>query len=571
MICVGTSGCQFRWELQLRPPKIHPQRRGRSCGKQKLHQQQNRQIHSSLEAPARPTPNFPHTSPSISLLRIETTGRFFSFTSPLGFRPRTHQKKWEILDLVALDTGVEGRRGGTGTGKSPYASGLRQSSSEKVTFALPTLRSEELNNLRARRIPTSVRAEGISKERRNGRSPNYQKDRESGEDGIEGLPEDTNMWDSNAEGIRRGKPRMRSSATTEAPLRDRRSKNPQELDDADEVRRIPRNWSNKQEEQQQRQRQQWEFDDGEYRTGARIKEEWDYDAEGSDGDRTARGRQPQAESSRWWQPSENTSSYESYGETEASTGFQDFFSSINMDLKDAFLFIRWGLPAAVLLVPWVVSNPMMLLLGLSFIPAANKLIFPIASQIFRTVMSGGSPPKSRRKRKQSTASSSASRRKQAQRASAYYERETTAASTSESYPDQEGDILSSVASTIFGDGIDDDLPRRPPRLGGSSGTRGVSRKLGGWDELEQDRARARSERWPMERMSSRSEKKIVRREQNIFIRLLLVLFPFLRSWGGLIEAYWDMVKEEHSFVSRSKLPDFLLPSNFQEWAPQKGM
>ncbi|KAL2608290.1 hypothetical protein R1flu_026863 [Riccia fluitans] len=82
---VGTSDCQFRWELQLRPPKIHPQRRG---SKQKLHQLQNRQIHSSLEAPT-----FPHTSPSISLLRIETTGKFFSFTSPLGFRRIIHQKK----------------------------------------------------------------------------------------------------------------------------------------------------------------------------------------------------------------------------------------------------------------------------------------------------------------------------------------------------------------------------------------------------------------------------------------------------------------------------------------------
>ncbi|KAL2620511.1 hypothetical protein R1flu_000716 [Riccia fluitans] len=58
------------------------------------------------------------------------------------------------------------------------------------------------------------------------------------------------------------------------------------------------------------------------------------------------------------------------------------------------------------------------------------------------------------------------------------------------------------ASTIFGDGTDDDFPRTQPRLGGSNGTRGVSRRLGGWDELEEDRAKARSERWPMESTQS---------------------------------------------------------------------
>ncbi|KAL3676037.1 hypothetical protein R1sor_025985 [Riccia sorocarpa] len=515
MICVGTSSGQFRWELQLRPPKTHPRRRGKNCGKQHQHELQYRGIYFSLEAPARPTPNSPHNSASLSPQRIETGGRS-SFTSPLGFRSRTHRKKWEIIDLVALDTGAEARRGGTGSGKSPYDSRLRQNSSQKLTFALPVLRPQDPKQLQpARKASTTVRAERISRERRNRPSSDYVDDSDMEEDGDEGLPEDTNMWDSNAEGIRRGRSRIRSSVKADTPLRDRRSKKPPELDDADEVRRNPRSWSSGQDGQQQRrqQSQQSEFDDVEYRTGARVQEEWDYDAESDNGNRAARGRRKsRAENSRWWQPSEESSSDEYAEPAEASTSFENIFSWINVDLKDAFLFIRWGLPAAVLLVPWLMGNPVMLLLGLSFIPATNKLIFPVASQIFRSVMSGGSSPRPRKKRKPSTASSSQSRRKQNQRTSSYYERESTAASTSESYPGQQGDLLSSVASTLFGDGDDEYEPRKrkPPRLGDFSGNGGVSNRLGGWDELEEDRARSRSERWPMERKSSRSERKIER-------------------------------------------------------------
>ncbi|KAG6546367.1 hypothetical protein Mapa_012408 [Marchantia paleacea] len=514
MICVGTTSGHSCWEL--RSPKIQ-RRRGRNLEKQQL------SVHSSLEVPARP-PSLPHNC-ALSSQRIETIRRFCTFTSPIAFRSR---RKGDIIDLVAEETGSDTTRR---AGSAQRFSSLRQTSgSKRLTFALPAGKASEfINPSSGRKVQTlSCRAERISKELKSGRSSfEYETGTENEADVGGGLPDDTSMWDSNAEGIRRGRFKNQSNTSSDVPGRDRTQKQQESEFDGGEAR------SSRSRPQKQ---QNWEFDDVEPRTRDKFeKVEWDYDAEA----RTSRGERPRGESRRWWQSSEDDET-ESYEEPEEeATNFKDVFSWVNADVKDAFVLIRWGLPAAVLLVPWLMGNPMMLLIGLSFIPAANKFIGPIANQIFRTVMSGSSTAKPRRRRKQNTASSSSRRsQQQAPRPPTYYDREAPAASSSSVVDSAEADLFTSVSTTIFGDPNVDDVPRKSPRLGRSNGTGGsTTKRLGGWEDLEDDRARARADRWPTKRRGSSgwSEKKIVKREErNIFVRLILALFPFLRDWGGLM-------------------------------------
>ncbi|BBN18497.1 hypothetical protein MPTK1_8g02980 [Marchantia polymorpha subsp. ruderalis] len=519
MICVGTTSGHSRWEFAN--PKIQ-RRRVRKLEKPQL------SVQSSLEVPARP-PSLPPNC-ALSSQRIETIRRFCSFTYPIAFRSR---RMGDIIDLVAEEPGSDlTRRAGNGQ----RFSSLRPSGGGKrLTFALPAGKASEfINSSYGRKGQTLFcRAERISKERKNGRSSfDYETGTENEADVGGGVLDDTSMWDSNAEGIRRGRFKKNSNINSDLPGRDRTQTQQDPEFDGDEAR------STRSRPQKQ---QIWDSVDVEPRTREKFeKDEWDYDAEA----RTSRGETPRGESRRRWQSREDDEA-ESYEEPdEAATNFKDVFSWVNADVKDAFVLIRWGLPAAVLLVPWLMGNPMMLLIGLSFIPAANKFIGPIANQIFRTVMSGGSTPKPRRRRKPNTGSSSSSRRsqQQAQRPPAYNDREAPAASSSSGVDPGEADLFTSVSTTIFGDPNVDDVPRKATRLGRSNGTGGsTTRRLGGWEDLEDDRARARADRWPTKRRgsssssSSWSEKKIVKREErNIFVRLILALFPFLRDWGGLM-------------------------------------
>lgn len=120
-----------------------------------------------------------------------------------------------------------------------------------------------------------------------------------------------------------------------------------------------------------------------------FRKQWDYDSE----DKTSDSRW------QWWQSTKDGDEYDYESEDEEEDSAPDF--DIKSILQEqGFSLLRWGLPFMLLVLPWLLGNPLVLMVGLAAIPAVQKAIVPVVDQVWRAFLDAAGysvQPKSRRK------------------------------------------------------------------------------------------------------------------------------------------------------------------------------
>ncbi|CAK9274480.1 unnamed protein product [Sphagnum jensenii] len=277
-----------------------------------------------------------------------------------------------------------------------------------------------------------------------------------------------------------------------------------------------------------------------------FRKQWDYDSE----DKTSDSRW------QWWQSTKDGDEYDYESEDEEEDSAPDF--DIKSILQEqGFSLLRWGLPFMLLVLPWLLGNPLVLMVGLAAIPAVQKAIVPVVDQVWRGFLDAAGysvQPKSRRK----------------------------PPSNRQVDFEEKGERFAG-----WGSGVDDGRPK--PGINGSSMTQGdihysedvpyqrtdvdsdrfsqdsgawspavtsggrqvneVGRagEMRGWDELTADRSRMPSQRAVK---PIRLGRKRTRKEKPLVFRLILALFPFLKGWSGwlsvviflpMLDSFWESV------------------------------
>lgn len=193
-----------------------------------------------------------------------------------------------------------------------------------------------------------------------------------------------------------------------------------------------------------------------------------------------------------------------------------------------FSSLRWGIPLSFVVLPWLLGNPVIILLGLAAVPAVQKAVGPAVNEVWRAFSElAGSPPPKRRRRKAETYESSSD------------EREDAAYSSWGGERDNEGQPYRYRKSANYDNSPAEPFPysdigsniKRPV----SSSKSGQSVSMGGWEDLEADRRG----RMPVRRTrrSSKLGWRSSKKEKPLFVRLLVALFPFLRNWGGWLSIF----------------------------------
>jgi hypothetical protein len=199
-----------------------------------------------------------------------------------------------------------------------------------------------------------------------------------------------------------------------------------------------------------------------------------------------------------------------------------------------FSSLRWGIPVSFVVLPWLLGNPVILLLGLAAVPAVQRAVGPVVSEAWRALreLSGSSPAKRRRKagsydynsdEGEDAYSSWGGERDNGQ---PYRYKRSASGESNDKYP-AEAFPYSDVSSSY----------NRPvSREGGQQSRKaGPSVSMGGWEDLEADkrgRMPVRRTKKPS-KLGWRSKKK----EKPLLVRLLVALFPFLRNWGGWLSIF----------------------------------
>lgn len=179
-------------------------------------------------------------------------------------------------------------------------------------------------------------------------------------------------------------------------------------------------------------------------------------------------------------------------------------------------------------LPWLLGNPVILLLGLAAVPAVQRAVGPVLSEVWGAFLDLSGSPKRRRKvdaydstsdEGEDAYSSWGGERDNGQ--PDRYKKSASAESNdnnpAEAFP------YSDVGSSINRQG------------GQQSRKTGPSVSMGGWEDLEADKRG----RMPVRRTrkSSKLGWKSKRKEKPLFLRLLVALFPFLRNWGGWLSIF----------------------------------
>ncbi|KAI5056598.1 hypothetical protein GOP47_0028416 [Adiantum capillus-veneris] len=241
---------------------------------------------------------------------------------------------------------------------------------------------------------------------------------------------------------------------------------------------------------------------------------WDSNAEGVRGSWRARktsayGSRPpedrpnanasdREENRQWWRSGPDDDDYEADGDDDDDE--ESWFSWDNFDVLSAVSMLRWMVPAAALFLPWLFGGPMFLMMAFAFFPLAQKLLGLFLPSSWKAAFQGRS-------------ASSKSRRKEGR-----FWRQ----------PKYDSFMDSSEESDFFNMDVED----WETSLLRNSMNRESKSKLGGWGEenaqlLIQKSARRGKKKAALERRWSR-------KEVPLFFRLLVALFPFLRSWGGFL-------------------------------------
>ena len=205
-----------------------------------------------------------------------------------------------------------------------------------------------------------------------------------------------------------------------------------------------------------------------------------------------------------------------------------------------FPSLRWGLPISLIVLPWLLGNPMMLILGVTAIPPVQKVVGPIVNEIWQTFLdfSGYSSPRQRRR-----GWSGYNTQPNSDECTEPYSGWGVGSNEPQSYSSKSDNFETSTTTDIpyqpmkpSGDRFSGEVQTPIPAVRRSSQPRrnpGRAVKMGGWEDLEADRRRrmpARKENRPWNLGRRRSSRR--REEQPFLLKLILAVFPFLRTWGG---------------------------------------
>lgn len=298
------------------------------------------------------------------------------------------------------------------------------------------------------------------------------------------------------------------------------------------------------------------------------RKEWDYDSK----DKTSDSRW------QWWQFAKDNDEYDYESgeeeEEEEEDNESDFdFKSILQE--QVFSLLRLGFPLIILVLPWLLGNPVILMIGLTAIPAVQKAVGPVLSQVWRAFLdfAGYPVPPKRRQKPPSSRQMGGFEERGGETFSGWssgvdytqpyrYTRQRPGMDGN-SGAQEDGyreDVRYREEDVAYQD-LDADSDRfsqdprasRPVATVGDLGSRvnevGRAGEMRGWDELTVDRRRRMStQRRPGK--PGRLVRKRARKEKPLLVRLILALFPFLQDWGGwlsvllflpLLDSFWAVV------------------------------
>lgn len=245
---------------------------------------------------------------------------------------------------------------------------------------------------------------------------------------------------------------------------------------------------------------------------------WDSNAEGIRGSWRARktssfGSRPVEESTdangsaredswQWWRSGPDDDDYE--GDTDDDEDEESWFNLDNFDVLTAISMLRWMVPAAALILPWLFGGPMFLMMAFAFFPLVQKLLGLFVPSAWKAALEGRN-------------ASSKTRRREGKRRGFWSQRKYDSFMDSR----EESDFFSS------------DVEDWETSFVRSSIDRESMSKLGGWGEKNDIDVPIQKKGRPGKRKVA-LERRRSRREVPLFLRLLVALFPFLRSWGGFL-------------------------------------
>ena len=201
-------------------------------------------------------------------------------------------------------------------------------------------------------------------------------------------------------------------------------------------------------------------------------------------------------------------------------------------VQDLLSSLRWGIPVSFVVLPWLLGNPVILLLGLAAVPAVQRAVGPVVSEVWGAFLdlTGSSSPKRRRKADTYEAGSDegedafSSWGGERDSGRPYRYKKSASGKSNDKYS-AEAFPSSDVSSNI----------NRPLSREGGQQRAGQSVSMGGWEDLEAEKRG----RMPVRRTkkSSKLGWRSKRKQKPLFLRLLVALFPFLRNWGGWLSVF----------------------------------
>lgn len=249
-----------------------------------------------------------------------------------------------------------------------------------------------------------------------------------------------------------------------------------------------------------------------------IRRSWRTNKRPSSSSRSAEARSdayaPDTESSwQWWRSGPDDDDYEddTDDDDEDDESIFSWLNFDNFDMLSAFSMLRWLLPAAALFLPWLFGGPMLLMIGFAVFPLAQKILGLFVPRDWKDALRGRN---ARGRQQQGRSSRSSNRRNEDSWAQTSYSPFADDRGKPEFNDSNNGDWERSFLHDSIGQGL-------------------PTSKLGGWDDEEVDN-------FPARKAVKRGNKKFAlqrrrsRKEAPLFFRLLVALFPFLRSWGGFL-------------------------------------
>lgn len=244
----------------------------------------------------------------------------------------------------------------------------------------------------------------------------------------------------------------------------------------------------------------------------RAPKSWDYASDADD----------RAENWQWWRTLTDDDAYEDDADDEEDSWFK-------FDIKSVFTTLLWVSPAAVVLLPWLLGSPLIIMMSFAIFPVAQRLLGPLLPGIWRVLLQSWSSPSSKSKQKRRRRSSVSSKAKFTPRSGMDEARYTGFSTWTNDYQSSDGFVDDSKKKAGFSYSGNEQSARP---LTGKQDSQYESLDLGGWDELDEDRSTVG--KLIQGRKKLRLDKRRRKKEMPLFFRLLIALFPFLQSWGGFL-------------------------------------